>query len=352
MDPNLEDLVNVLNEYAADIPLVGRPTTPAAINAWRGRNKPEQIADYTFEGHDLRQVSFSNLKLTNIIFKGCTLTSADFSQCKLNHVSFSASTVNHANFTHTEATKCDFKNCDLRRANFATAELSQCDFSGSVLTSANFDQASISDSDFRNVAVDSKTTFKDLKNVSGMKLDRYTLASLGEGRGSLTEGNLMKMQIVDDVAILRSQFGGLWAWAHLLAIVIFVFPYAWFLVRQWSIAVATPPAPDANSMSLLQALLRFIVTGGGDWKHTWTPAVLPLVTFAFFFAYNMARLALLWKTKQLETQQMITGVPVEFSLQTAKPWNCLYQFARLFFIVAMLAAAINTFHFMMKQIPI
>ena len=65
-------------------------------------------------------------------------------------------------------------------------------------------------------------------------------------------------------------------------------------------------------MTLFEALCRYIVRGGENWMSTWHPNWIPFLTFLLVATYNFARMALLWKTKRLETQEVVTNLPVRF----------------------------------------
>jgi hypothetical protein len=165
----------------------------------------------------------------------------------------------------------------------------------------------------------------------------------------------MKMRIVDDVLTLRSQFGGIWTLLHLSAILVFVFPYVWFLIKQWTVASFGMHAKTESSMPLWMALAGFVWTGGGNWKANWQDwhfAPLSFGSFAVFALYNAARLALLWKTKNLETQEEIIGLPAEFSLQASPTWRSIYYATQIGFWAALCAAIINTIHFFTMRVPI
>ena len=104
-------------------------------------------------------------------------------------------------------------------------------------------------------------------------------------------------------------------------------------------------------MMLLEALLRFIVTGGRDWRHSWEPSC-SLLVFILFLLYNAARATLLWKTTKLKMQQDITGLPVEFSLQNNDLWQDVYKFTVRGFWYAVGLAIVNSILFLMMRIPV
>lgn len=347
----------MLRPYSTVTPGERAKSANDVYQQWKTEYKLIEIAEYAFDKLDLSSVTSKPLALRKVVFSDCTLNAANFANCTIDQVKFvhtgeDPTQLRGAHFDHAKLTSAVLTDCDLQSADFRGATLSNCNLSNSDLRNSIFESATITDSDFRNVLVNSATSFLKLNHIKAVKFDRYSLACLGEGRGNLTEGNLMKMDIIDDVAILRSQFGGIWMWIHLTAILVFIFPYAWFLVSQWALASFRPPTNAENSMSLGQALLGFIITGGGDWKHDWSPAVFSIIFFVVFLLYNVGRMALLWKTKKLETQQIVTRLPVEFSLQTNRWWRMVYNVTKWGFAVAIGAALFNTAYFLSMRVPL
>jgi hypothetical protein len=326
------------------------------IGQWRDEYTIQEIADVDFSDVLLRSVKLNELTIRNVRFTNCDLRQASFANSKLENVVFEQSppdgNLGHVDFqdAHLKATK--FSNCDCGGAKFQRSKLGDCSFFGSNLRVTDFENASLVSVTFRNIEVDTRTKFKDLAKIENVTMERYALHCLGPDFGELTEGNRMRMDIADDAILLRSQFGGFWTLLHLTAIVVFLFPYVWFIGRQWTVATFIPGHEASDSMPLWKALVGFIITGGGDWKGTWNVAWLSFLSFVVFAFYNAARIALLWKTKSLEMKEHITGLPVEFSLEAHHGWWILFQLTRIFFWLALLATIANTIHFFSMRVPI
>jgi uncharacterized protein YjbI with pentapeptide repeats len=326
----------------------------------------EDFSGYEFVDANLAGFSFSNLNFAGCAFFGCELSSADFAGCELRDAVFGPSkekptSLRSASFTSVKAQNAIFK-ADAKGANFTNAKLAGAIFDGAILRGTHFNGASLGGASLIDAVVNSHTQFKDVENVNRTKLRRYTLACLGPEFGGLTEGNRMDMHIVDDVATLRSEFGGVWAILHFAAMIVFIAPYVWFLLRGYSVATFTP-AKGALTMPLGIALLRYIVTGGVNWQTSWSPNPWSLVPFAAYAVYNVARGLLLWKTKRLETQEHVTRLPAKFSLaddvtiggkgvKLTFKWNWVYQAVRWLLYFAIASVLANSFHFLSILIPV
>jgi hypothetical protein len=161
------------------------------------------------------------------------------------------------------------------------------------------------------------------------------------------------MEIEDGVALLRSAYSGFLQWVHLMALAMFVFPYAWFIAVQWSRARFLTPSDD-TWIPLWKALFLFIYNGGVDWHLGWN-LHWSFFTFLALLAYNALRFFLLWKTKTLELQQESSGLPARFSLSKDNwnwPWGALYQLSHWGFYFYLAIVLLNTGHFFMQQIPL
>jgi uncharacterized protein YjbI with pentapeptide repeats len=358
MTEKSNELVNSLTQL--ELKTIRRDTVDVSqsqiLGAWREKYPDAPIADVEFDGLTLNEISLDNLTLTNVVFTACKLRTASFCGAKLRNVRFGNaseySDLSKAAFDSADLDDTFFTRCRLDRASFNASSLSHCNFVGSSLRATTFDEAEIIYSDFRYVRVDSRTSFKDLRRVKRLTIDRYALACLGPEKASLTTGNLMDMEIVDDAMKLRSQFGGIWTVTHLASIIVFLFPYAWFVIKNWAIASFQVAANRSGSIPLWEALARFIVTGGNNWQNSWQPAWQSFIPFLIVLSYNVARLALLWKTKRLESDEAITGLPTRFSLESTTGWRFLFRITKWGYWVAILLVLANTWHFMCMRIPI
>lgn len=355
-----------------------------------------RIDRVVFAGCELRAAVFSRNEAprsaSSVLFDCCNLVGAVFEKIELERSRFASCNLKSANFRFARLTRCELSGqvpglgvecnaqgaefegatlensllqLDLAGANFRGSEQDKTVFDGSSLRAANFSQASLVACSLRGVAVNSRTLFQDLKSIEGCHMDQHTIACLGPDSG-LSVGNRQNMIIHDDVALLRSQFSGVWMWSHVLAIVAFVIPYVWFLGHQWVVAWFHE-ANVETTIPLWEALGRFILRGRLDWRTGLTPH-WPFFTFLLILGYNLARAVLLIKTKRLETQQQVTGIPVKFSLDDAsaglpiwkgrrigrgwRVWRQLYNVAFWGFWVSLILIAINSIQFWMMPVPL
>jgi len=326
---------------------------------WRQNEENKAIQDLTnasFVDADLSHCNFSGLDFTGASFLNCDLASANFNGAIIKGIRVecdqeSPANLNTVNFSSTNAEGAIFENCDLGNADLRSSSLVSAKFQNCNLSSAKFSNKSLAGVVFGNVSFNSTTEFRNVNDVQGMRVDRYALACLGSDVGGFTLGQQMGMVIIDDAANLRQEFGGVWGLLHLLALVAFAAPYAWFLTYNWSLAQFSD---DESGVTLLRAFCRFIATGGNAWKQTLTFASInwiSLTSFLTYATYNVARGFLLWKTKRLETEEQVKGLPVKFSLKRERRWELCYRFCRAMFWVAVAAVIINTFNFLQVKLP-
>ena len=250
----------------------------------------------------------------------------------------------------------DLSGANLTGANLKKAQLVGTKLNGATLFKANlcdltFNGVRLVDTSLLSVEVNKRTKFEDTKGTnktSGCRINRYILESL-EDYGGLTKGDRMKMTIIDDVATLRLQFSGFWHWVHLVGMAAFLFPYVWFTVKQWMIAKFT--IGDDSNITLLEALCRYIVSGGQGWREGWNINYWLVTVFIIALFYNVLRGLLFYKTKTLELQETISGLPCIFSLQQGF-WKWIYMMRKYFLVAFMIAVAWNTIHFLMMRIPV
>ena len=325
-----------------------------------------------FDCCDLQNAHFQKIGLRRSIFAGCNLKDATFRDSLLVRCEW-IEREGKGNAEGTDFLGATLENCRMRLslegAHFEQSTNVRTVFDGSNLRSVNFSQASLVECSLRGVRVNSRTIFADLKSTEGCHIDRYTLSCLDAGFGGLSVGNRSDMKIHDDVALLRSQFSGIWMWSHMLSIVAFVFPYVWFLVRQRTIARFYSDLDRETSVSLLEAITRYILRGGQEWNSGdwWTPS-WPFCWFLIILLHNVLRAFLLFKTKQLETQQEVSGLPAKFALDDAwkgfrvwpgkrlgkgwRFWRWVVRWSRWGFWISLVFIAINTIHFLMMRVPL
>ena len=103
---------------------------------------------------------------------------------------------------------------------------------------------------------------------------------------------------------------------------------------------------------MLEALARYIWSGGENWQSTASLNFVAFSTFVLYLTYNVARGCLLWKTKKLETQQLVSGLPVSFSLDKHWWWKTLFRITRWGFWIAIALATYHLLHFLTMEVPI
>ncbi|TWT37650.1 Pentapeptide repeats (8 copies) [Posidoniimonas corsicana] len=324
------------------------------------------LSDFTnlrIESLDFREADFDDLVLSGTKFINCDLTGATFRNATLVESwiyptwgpgGHPLPSVRHANFRDADLHGARLKG-DLTSAEFTNANLTWVYFDDSSLRSAEFTGAILDHASLCNVDVDPSTTFEFLRSCDECKADRNFLNTLGPQMGSLTLGNLSAMAISDPVYELRYRFGGVWRTIHLLSVAVFLWPYIWFVGSKWA-GAKFKDQPGDDSMTLLEALLRFIVTGGKNWQASWQPNYLSLGCFAVVLLFNLIRVVLLRKTLELEEREKITGIPPRFSLSSKFfrniTWENLLLLMHILWFAMMASVVINTSHFMMQRISV
>jgi uncharacterized protein YjbI with pentapeptide repeats len=337
------------------------------------QNSPpiHDFAGARFDRLNLKGCNFTGLEMTRAVFNNCALTGAIFARARLAHAKFGVADedgycwIEDADFSGADAGGAEFRG-DLSRATFLGAKLPAATFDGCDLQGANFSESDLNLVTFTDCNVNVATRFHEVRGVRQASMQRYALASLGPSHGGLTEGNLMNMVIVDDVALLRSEFGGVWAILHFVALAVFVAPYAWFLYVGFTTASFAPPNGQ-QTVSLGEALTRYILTGGVNWQHSWRVNFASFVPFVAYSIYNAARALLLWKTKKLETQQDVTRLPAKFALDDTQEllisrhwpdfkikwrWRWFYFAVRWLFYAGLISVILNTWHFLTIRMPL
>ena len=310
----------------------------------------------TMQGVDLRkavlkQCDFSEAKLQSANLTGaqgdCNLSSAQLGEATLTHVSLDGGQLDHASLRKARVDGASLQRVSMKHANLDDAVFCGTDFSGADISGTTFIQADLSGADLTDVIVNSRTSFENAR-VDGCKIARHTLECL-QDYGGLTPGQRMVMNIVDDVARLRASYSGFQQWAHLIALAVFVFPYAWFLVNSWTHAKFLSDDGE-STITLIAALFRYISNGGQNLQDGLQINVYALSLFAIALTYNTVRAVLLWKTKRLELTQEASGLPAIFSLRGT--WGVVFQIAHVGFFVNLFVVFLHTIYFLGQQIPI
>jgi len=318
-----------------------------------GANFDEVVFDdgFTFQGSNLSQSTFVESRLKKSSFLLCNMTDVDFTGADLscatfefkasNNMDFSKADLTNASFSsdfESEFVRFYFNDAFLSGATFYSMNMRRCVFSESTLVNTKIYCCTFNNCDFDRCAI-----------------DRLTLSSL-EDQG-VTRSDELVMNIVDDAATLRLHFGGMWSVLHVLAVLFFVTPYVWFVITHWPEAHFFVKAPE-NHISLWKALSLYIFNGGvniqsGEYSLHWT-----FVLFVILFLLNVFRLLLLAKAKQLEHQEIVTGLPVRFvfsdpvSVFFSLTWGKFFKISKILIFVNAVLAAANFVYFMGRVIPL
>jgi uncharacterized protein YjbI with pentapeptide repeats len=299
------------------------------------------------------EADLSEIHASKAEFEGC-----DFYRAVAHTAYFAGASITNSRFQYTGLEKAVFANATLTNTDFtnvsfkgAEMQHSRCvgiSFVGSILSNANFQHVDLKDANLRGTTMAATTKFSGA-DVQDCKVDRFSLECLSD-YGGLTVGDRMRMEIHDPIAELSASYSGFTQWIHMLALFLFVAPYAWFVIERWTEMqmVHTGVFP---SISLIEALGRYVVNGGTNWRSGWFPNYLQLLFVGLTGAYNVLRFMLLWKTKKLELQQQITGLPVKFSLSTGF-WATAFRWAQIGFWGNLGVVMLHTIHFLSLRVPI
>lgn len=290
---------------------------------------------------DLEKSNLSDAILDKAYMTGANLVSAHLPRARMNETQLCGAKLNYANLVESDLTSADLSGTELKsaylyKASMVKTNLDGADLRKAIIIGANLTGTSIREANLLGIKINSTTKLESVADVVDCMIDRYSLEYLRTRKEILTDGMAMDMNVQDDLAVLRSQFGGLWGAIHLTSIILFFAPYLWFLISirpiaDFNINVSTAvygltegsPRPEKigvhessnlKKITILNALGRYIWSGGVDWAGKCELNYLSFPAFMFFLFYNANRFLLLWKTKKLETIETVTGLPVRFSL--------------------------------------
>ncbi|MBN2563568.1 MAG: pentapeptide repeat-containing protein [Phycisphaerae bacterium] len=346
------------------------------IKEWNRRRKAGEgfpdLNNANLSGADLRRTNLSGAHLNSADLSGANLNDANLREAKLGHANLSGADLSGADLSGADLLEANLDHADLSGSNLHRTKLNAANLSGANLrearmvdtilfaahlTQANllgarldgtqFHSALLDEAKLLQVTVNTKTILEDAK-VAHCTIERHTLESLKE-YGGLTPGARMTMNIVDGVATLRANYSGFLQWVHVIALLVFLYPYLWFVLSHWAGARFNLPE-GAHSITLLEALGRFVWNGGENWEAGWDFNVVPFSLFVFALLYNVLRGVLLWKTKTLELAQEASGLPALFSLTGG--WGRAFLAAKWGLYVNLIIVAIHTMHFLMQEIPL
>ncbi len=301
-----------------------------------------KINDALLTKAQLRGSNLAGSKIANTNMDAADLTEANLAGAQIQKVSCIGAQLVGVNLgprneVNPSGTCSKLRYSNLNSANLQLSRLPTADLSGTLLEMA----------DLRSASMNASTKFTDCPPPHGMKIDRYALEMLGDDYGGFSRGHRMVMDIHDDVAFLRQRFSGVFRIVHLIALIAFLFPYVWFLgLRWWDAHFKTV---QEDSITILVALLRFIVSGGSSWQEGWNWS-WSFSLFVIAVVYNVMRSILMGKTLHLEMKEEITGLPQRFSL--VGKWGAAYWVMKYSLLLYLIAVLFNTIRFLWMPVPI
>lgn len=342
-----------------------------------------------FEGADL-----SNANLQRAVLRDGTpgiVEGTNPGESPEARAGFQGARLTGANLEGADLTGFDLADADLRDARLARATLVGAELGNADLGGASLEEANLAGCDFVGVRFDSTTLLRRAK-VKGARVDRHTLESLKD-YGGLTPGDRMQMKILDGVALLRSHYSGFWQYIHVFALVLFVFPYAFFVLVQYAAAATKAKEnavefqfamerfkvaadakmknpfgagganekelkatleslkpPEPTRIPLWKAICWFIWNGGKDWEKGPHLAPMTFALFCFSLLYNSLRFVMVFKTKELELHQMATGLPVPVSALGI--WGRLVKIMEIGFCINVVVVLVHSAHFLQQDVVI
>ncbi len=157
------------------------------------------------------------------------------------------------------------------------------------------------------------------------------------------------MRIEDPVATLKMAYGGFWQWIHGISLAVFALPYLWFIGSRWA-EHHLSSAEIIDTIPLWKALCYYVWSGGLGWTPNAPFAVASFSSFCVVFAYNVLRVAMLWRTKTLELEETVREAPTSFLLQGV--WGRMFWISKWVFYVNLAAVVVNSLHFFATPIPV
>ncbi len=298
-----------------------------------------------FDDAFLGNARFDKAMLIQATFVKSDMTSAKFAHANLSRANMSFTILKYADLVQSILERANFEGSNLEKVNMMGAKLGHANLSGAILNGVNLTQADLTNADLRNCEVDGTTTFHP-SVTRNCRIDRDLLDSLNpSNRTSIADER--KMKIEDPIALLRQTYSGFWMWFHLLALTIFIAPYAWFLINRWVVA-QFKIVDGQESITLLECLVRFIWSGGVSWKDGWHFNFWPFTAFVLSIAYNAFRLFMLWKTKTLELMQQTTNQPAMYTHTRRRLW--LNEAAKWAMYVNLIVIIYHSIHFLMQRV--
>lgn len=333
--------------------------------------------DCSFIGANFENVKFldrnclNNSDLSEAVFKDCTVIcdgqSINFNKSKFfntkfsiqgSSIQFNGMLVEHSELTfqknsaHKLKDKYDFSSSVIISSKiidsvvppgsvFKNTDLSNTEIIDSVFTKCDFRSAKLFGVELSNGVIFNSPDFTDAE------IDRYSLECIPIEQ--LPNSSRVKMNHRDDIAKLRLMYSGVFGFVSFLLLLLFAAPYCLFIGKLCLVA-RFHFTGDIETISMIGALGRYIVSGGMYWESEWIVNWFPLTLFLVAFVYNVCRLVLLMKTVSLEHQEKVKGLPIQFDI-TLQPWWFFYRANINLFVVNSLVVVFHTYHFFLQNVP-
>jgi uncharacterized protein YjbI with pentapeptide repeats len=256
------------------------------------------------------------------------------------------------NSAHTEKDRFDLRGATIKSCKiidsvvppstiFENSDLSNSKIINSTFIKCNFRKAKLFGIELSNDVIVNSTDFTEAE------IDRYSLECITKDQ--IPNSSRVKLKVKDDIATLRLMYSGAYRFINLVLLLLFIAPYFWFTGKLWLVA-KFHPAQDSDTISMIGALGRYIVSGGQYWEYEWIINWFPMTLFFIAISYNSSRLILLMKTISLEHQEKVKGLPIKFNIKV-QPWQFIYKANLVLFFINIMVVILHTYYFFLQKVP-
>lgn len=209
---------------------------------------------------DLTEADLTRTNLTGTDLRGVSLRGADLTEAKLMEADLTEANLQRAKFIKTNLKKAGLRKSNLEGATFVEADLEEADLNEAKLINAellrtnlqecdlrfaNLENSKMDGADLRGAKFNDETKLKGA-NVIGVKIHKFNFEQLKD-YGGLTNYKLRQMEIIYDLGILRQAFSGWMSTIHIVAFIMFVAPYGFYVLSQVAISEAITKSNSIES---------------------------------------------------------------------------------------------------------
>lgn len=265
---------------------------------------------------------------------------SNFRHMNFDYVDFSRILLSGLDFSGCSFKKSNMFGCDLSHSVFENACLEGANIQKAILNNANFTSSDLRGIKISEFTVIGSETWPDLSNC---KVSRDALVVLKEK--GLSNAQLVTMQIEDNLADLQREFGGIWGAIHLFSVLVFLAPYVYFLFYIhvnhffWN-------AVNGKPVSTLEPVYKLLWC---EIKEKGNENILIVISLVLL---NIFRALLLFRTKKLEHEIKITGVPSSFSFSSDKLTGGAFKIMRILTWVSYILILFHVFIFMTTPVMV